>query len=444
LKSPTRADGATRLGDAPLRAQPQEGTLALGPKELDSKRSRGEGSAAEGPRLSPTKAAIEIPLTASHRWEITDLVAAFTRNGLPSLAHALRQGEPYLPMIREILTAEDLPADLAYLPLVESRYRHDAQSPAGAVGLWQFMAGTARASGLRVDRWVDERLDPERSTRAAARHLKALQRRFKDWDLALAAYNAGVRRVATALERSDEKHFWAPSLTRHLPRETRRYVPKFHAIVFVVENSEGYGLTVERGGTWSPPETVSAPSLLTLATAAHLSGVSEEVLRKLNPALRWACTPPGTDRYPLRLPRTAARHLEQALVETLWTASADFHRHIVRRGETLSSIAQRYGVTHPLIAEFNAIASPRRLRPGRELIVPLRSSGLGSRPCEERSIGNDERRARSIHVVRRGDTIWRISEQYGVSVEKIVRWNRLESPDRIFPGGRILVGPERT
>jgi membrane-bound lytic murein transglycosylase D len=347
-------------------------------------------------------------------------------------------------MIREILAAEDLPADLAYLPLVESRYRQGARSPAGAVGMWQFMAGTARDSGLRVDRWVDERLDPELSTRAAARHLKALHRRFKDWDLVLAAYNAGVRTVATALERSDGKSFWAPSLTRHLPGETRRYVPKFYASVFVVRNSEGYGLDVERGGTWSAPKTVWVHSLLTLDKAAHLSGVPEEVLRKLNPALRWDCTPPGTDRYPLRLPRTAARDLEQALVTSLWTACADFHRHRVQPGETLWGIAQGHGVTFPLIAEFNAIANARRLRPGQELIVPMPSSGLGRRPREERSIGNDERRPRLTHVVRRGDTIWEISEQYGVSVEKIVRWNRLESPNRIFPGKRILVGPETT
>jgi soluble lytic murein transglycosylase-like protein len=229
----TDPGNAARLTGTPLNSVPRE--RAVEPAAPLANQLSGESSDPT-PKAMQEESQVDAPVLVPNRPEIKRLVKELTGRGRHAFADALRMGKRQLPMIKKILKNAGLPTELAYLPMVESRFRHDAQSSEGAVGMWQFMKNTARASGLRVDQWVDERLDPEMSTRAAARHLKTLHQRFGDWDLVLAAYNAGIRAVMRALKRSNSEGFWDPAFRRRLPAETRRYVPKFYAVLHVVQN----------------------------------------------------------------------------------------------------------------------------------------------------------------------------------------------------------------
>ncbi|MEW6487412.1 MAG: LysM peptidoglycan-binding domain-containing protein [Thermodesulfobacteriota bacterium] len=358
------------------------------------------------------------------------------------LGEVFRRGARYLPMIRHILAEEGLPEELAYVALVESSFHPDARSPANAVGMWQFIESTGRASGLRIDWWVDERLDPEASTRAAAAHLKELYARFGDWNLALAAYNAGPGGVSRAQAAARAECFWELSAAGALRAETRRYVPKFYAAVQMARDPEAHGLPA--GTAAAPPsyETVWVDAPVDLRTAARLAGAALAELRALNPALRRGCTPPGTQAYPLRVPAGTAGRLAQGLAAIPASERLTFRRYQVRPGDTLWEIARSHGAPAAAVAELNAIADPRRLRPGQEVVIPVPRGGAGSEPAlKTRAARSDEAsEGAATYVVRPGDTVWGIARQQGVSSEDLMRWNGLDRRGRLRPGDRLVLG----
>ncbi len=329
-------------------------------------------------------------------------------------------------MIRKILRQEGLPEDLAYLPLVESHFVPDARSPAGALGLWQFIPSTARRCGLRVDWWVDERLDPEASTRAAARHLKELYERFGDWELALAAYNAGPGAVDRALKRTGAQSYWDLVVTGALRSETCRYVPKFYAALAVARAPGRYGLSWSEAPDPLRYDTVWVSSPVDVVTAARLLGVASQHLRELNPALLRGCTPPGADRYPFRVPEGRGEAFAAALERVPRNQRLSFRRYRIRPGDTLWHLGRRFGVRPAAIAELNGIASPRRLLPGREVVIPVPVLDPRARLAGMRSGGR--------YVVRKGDTLWGIAQRHGVRVRDLLAWNGLSARDVIRPG----------
>ena len=282
----------------------------------------------------------------------------------------------YLPMIMDIFKEKGLPEELVFTAMIESGFNPVAVSRAGAKGLWQFMAPTARLYGLRVDRWLDERLDPEKSTVAAANYLRDLYTVFGSWDLAQAAYNAGEVRVQQAIQGSGTRDFWV--LHRRSPYllpETKNFVPAIHAATLIGRQPEQYGFTVVP----EEPErydVVTVPKGTRLMRLAGLSGVALADLEQLNPELWQKQTPPDAP-YELKIPLGTAAAM-QAAVE-LDTAS--------RRVASRVPSAPRAGV----------------------------------------------------YVVQAGDTVWRIARQHGVSAVQLARWNGLEHPDRIFPGERLRV-----
>jgi membrane-bound lytic murein transglycosylase D len=260
--------------------------------------------------------------------------------------------------------------------MIESGFNPVAVSHAGAKGLWQFMAPTARLYGLRVDRWMDERLDPEKSTIAAANYLRDLYTVFGSWDLAQAAYNAGEVRVQQAIQRAGSRDFWVlHRRSPHLLPETKNFVPAIHAATLIGREPEQYGFTVV------PEEpvrydVVTVPKSSRLLRLAGLSGIPLADLEQLNPELWQKQTPPDAP-YELKIPLGTAAAMQTAV-----------------RMET----------------------APRRVNTG---ITPTPGSG--------------------IHVVQAGESVWRIALQYGISTAQLARWNGLERPDRIFPGERLRV-----
>ncbi len=363
---------------------------------------------------------------------VEGLLAEFQGPRRRALSQALARGMRYLPMIREILREENLPEELAYLPLVESHFVPDARSPAGALGLWQFIPSTARRCGLRVDWWVDERLDPEASTRAAARHLKELYGRFGDWELALAAYNAGPGAVERALARTGARDYWELVAAGALRSETCRYVPKFYAALAVARAPGRYGLSWLNTPAPLRYDTVWVSSPVDVGTAARLLGEPRRVLRELNPALLRGCTPPGADRYPFRVPEGRGGAFAAALERLPRTERLSFRRYRIRPGDTLWDLGRRFGTRPAAIAELNGIASPRRLRPGHEVVIPVPAVTRGARAAEGRS---GER-----YVVRKGDTLWGIARKYGIRVQDLLAWNGLSGREVIRPGQVLRVG----
>lgn len=349
---------------------------------------------------------------------------------------ALARGHRYLPHIREVFAAEGLPQDLAYVALVESAFKPNAYSRARAKGVWQFISATGKRYGLRQDWWVDERSDPEKATRAAAAYLKELYAMFGDWNLALAAYNAGERRVQRGIDRYKTNDFWRLRKTRAFRRETRNYVPLIHAAILIAKAPEKYGFAITPE---SPPEyeTVPVEGAVDLRVIAECVEAPIEDVRGLNPALRRLATPAGR-RFDVRVPSGRAEALAACLESLPPQKRVRFRTHVVARGQTLSGIAARNGVRARDIAEANNLSLGRLLRVGTELIIPIaprprispaRRAAAGPAPLVP-AAGVDEAadgRVRIRYRIRPGDTLTGIAAQYGTTVRALRSWNGLRS-----------------
>jgi membrane-bound lytic murein transglycosylase D len=293
----------------------------------------------------------------------------------------------YLGMIRDVLRSRGLPEELAFTAMIESGFKPDAVSRVGAKGMWQFMAPTARRYGLRVDSWVDERYDPEKSTVAAARYLSDLYGQFGSWSLAQAAYNAGEMKVARAIRKTGSSDFWTLAESRHLRRETKDFVPQIHAATVIGRDPDRYGF--EFDDDEAPAfETVKAPGGTDLRRVASAAGLPFQTLRSLNRVLVRGVTPPGA-AWELRVPAgsrdtflTVLAPKQRPPVAQVASARGTIRRvavvepdvHVVRPKDTLISIARQYGVSVGDVVRWNSIARQDRIRPGDRLRVALRPS----------------------------------------------------------------------
>jgi membrane-bound lytic murein transglycosylase D len=368
------------------------------------------------------------------------------------LEEGLSRGARYLPMVRSIFEAEGLPLDLSYVPLIESAFKPSAVSRARALGIWQFMRGTALENGLRHDWYLDERADPEKATRAAAKYLKFLYEKFGDWHLALASYNGGYGRVQRAMKRSGRDDFWQLSNTqRYLPRETRDYVPLILAAVIVARNPAEYGLTIQPMPE-PASEVVTVTSPIDLRRVAEWIGASLEMLQDLNPELRRWTTPVRDGQYALRVPLGAGELVRAKVAELAAEAPDPFTLHTVKKGETLASVARKLRVTRADLAEANYLSTQARLNTGQQLIIPrppalldgpdaVLAAGTGDELDVVKPASGSARRAlvsdRLVHRVKRGETLFSIARLYDTTVASIREWNNLG-------GTTILVGQRLT
>jgi membrane-bound lytic murein transglycosylase D len=372
---------------------------------------------------------------------------------------SLQRSEPYVPMIQERLRAEGLPLDLAYVPIVESAFKADALSRAKARGFWQLMRGTAVEQGLKYDWYIDERSNPEKSTAAAVKYLKLLNRMFDgDWHLALASYNGGPGTVQRAVRRKGEADFWPlADSKRYLPRETREYVPMVLASMVIARNPEHYGFT------FSPAEPartdkVTLPGPVDLRRVSEWAGVPVDEIQRLNPELRRWTTPLRGTSFPLTVPAGTGPLVEQHLASLPSEEFTSLQWHTVRKGETLQSVANKLKVRRTDLAEANYLSTKARVKPGQRLVIPrapttllaaradrpepvvakarpaAAESTLASAPAAKPS----SELSRVTYRVKRGDTLSSIARLFSTTVASLRSWNRLKS-DRLMPGDRLTV-----
>ncbi len=304
--------------------------------------------------------------------KVRQFVKYYSSTGKIRFQELLERSGKYMPMISKVLRQEGLPQELGYLALLESEFVATTRSRNGAVGLWQLVATTARQYGLRIDEWVDERRDPVKSTRAAARYLKDLHDYYGRWYLAAAAYNAGPRNVDNALRQSGARDFWSIKAKAQLSEETRNFVPKFVAIALIAMDPKKYGFDEVLYATPLDYEEVELKTPMKIAAIASVAGMDVATVRSLNPALLRDTTPPSDTAFRVNLPVEKASLLLAKSTEKPVDAGepAQIVTHEVRRGETLFSIARFYGLTVRALMEFNGLTTPH-IRIGQTLRIFL-------------------------------------------------------------------------
>lgn len=409
--------------------------------------------------LEQLQAEYDIPVEVND--SVVDYVRFFqSRQVRPHFVKWLGRSHRYLDRYRAILREQGLPEDTVYLAMIESGFANFATSRAKAVGPWQFIAPTGKLFGLRQDFWVDERRDPEKAAVAAARYLKELREQTGDWRLAWAGYNAGGGTVLRA-QAKGYQDFWSMAATKGkkiLRAETKGYVPKLMAAAIISKHPEAFGFRPEEiePESWIEYQEVEIRSATLLSVIARAAEVPERAILELNPELRRACTPPRP--YKVKLPREAAPAFAERWPELEPKVRTSFEGHVVRRGETLSAIAARYGVPSQGIEEMNPGVSARRLRPGTELVIPrtpgqkpvavaaaapvARASARPEKPAER--VERAEARQRTVKV-EPGDTLWSISREVGLELNELCRLNGIHDPRRhkLQIGAVLKVVPEK-
>ncbi len=345
----------------------------------------------------------------------------------------------YRQVVDRALTERELPGSLRYLPIVESGYVPTAVSRASAVGMWQFMATTARSMGLQVSGLVDERRDPVRSTLAAARFLSEQRERFGSWALALAAYNGGPARVERLLARhapgAEPHDSLLAVLAPYLPRETRDFFPRFMAAATLAEHADRYGVVPLVTAAPLVYEEVVVPDATSLDVVALAAEVAEEEVLELNPHIMRRVTPGGRPTT-VRVPRGTSNGFLERYAAIPVKQRVTVTEHVVASGETLTHVAGRYRVSISELRAANPGVRPRRMQIGQRLLVPLvpgpsdRSRTAGARRADP---------GYATHVVEHGDTLWGIARRYAVRISDLLLWNRLGARTVLQPGQKIQV-----
>ncbi|HUP50579.1 MAG TPA: transglycosylase SLT domain-containing protein [Thermoanaerobaculia bacterium] len=374
-------------------------------------------------------ASIEIPQHATIDGALQYFGTALQEKIQASLLRSSR----YRKMIDQTLEDYRLPKALAYLPVIESAFIPTLTSRAGAHGLWQIMPDTAREYGLRIDWWIDERADPELSTRAAAEFLNDLYRQFGDWPLALAAYNCGPGRVRRAMKSTGATTFWELLEKAAVPRETRGYVPTFYATLRLAADPEAHGFRLD------PPaeeaeERIEIEGPLSFHYLAEVAGIEERELRELNPSLHRGLIPPGASavKVPAAVAPLVAAQAATMKHDDPQLAVAAF---TLRRGDTVAKLARRIGTTPETILAMNGLSPNTPLRAGRAIFLPVQARRLGALL---RHADDDE----VFYTVRKGDTLYSIARRHQLTVTDIRELNDL-GDDVLQPGQKLRVSPPR-
>ncbi len=415
-----------------LPAEPEQ-TISQEIKELENLGSWEEGISvkAEHPQVT-----YDFPITINRQVEY--YLDFFQNEHRKSFSRWLKRSSRYLPMIRAELKKEGLPLDLAYLAMIESGFSQIAYSRAKAMGMWQFIKGTGRKYDLKINKYVDERRHPVKATRAAIAYLSDLYEEFDSWYLAVAGYNAGEGKIRRAIKKYNTTNFWKLAQGRYLKLETKRYVPKLIAAIIIAKEPEKYGFTDIDYDRPLELKTIKVPRWTALKAVARAGNMELKELLQLNRELRTQFTPPDSVSYDLRVP--AARHqmIAANLPRVHATVSTSYKTHTVRKGESLTSICRRYGLSKTVILKANRL-SAASFKAGQRLRIPYRTTSYKLLPKGKASrlIAGASKDNLILHKVQPGETVSELSLRYNVPPHLIAGWNDLKDLSRIRAGQQL-------
>ena len=386
--------------------------------------------------ISPLPYFGDFPLDTHAR--VDKLIKRYSGSSKIMFGHWLERASRYIPKIQLVFAAEGVPLDLAYLAMIESGFNVRAYSWAHAAGPWQFIESTGRIYGLNNDWWQDGRLDFEKSTRAAALHLKYLHKRFDgDWYLAVAAYNAGGGKIRKSIKKSDSRDFWVLTEGSVLQEETKNYLPKLLAALHIIKNPKTYGFSDLKFYEPLEYETITLETSTDLEIISRFCGISYNELKDLNPELKRWCTPPGVKNYQLRVPFGTAAQAQISYSQLPENQRASYHRHKIKSGDTLQVLARKYHIRVDDIIALNNIKNPRALQIGHNLILPLKK-GFTELPASALK-DSYVRSRRKTYKVRSGDSLWSISRRNNVTEKELRVWNKLGWSNLLRPGQVLVV-----
>jgi membrane-bound lytic murein transglycosylase D len=376
-----------------------------------------------GTAFTPMIPGLEHPLTQRYIRQYT------SPGGLSWLKQVMTRGEPYLAFIRREIEDRELPPELLYLPVIESAFSPTAKSASGAAGLWQFMKNSITPFDMKVTEWMDERMDFWKSTQGALSKLEDNFKQLQDWPLALAAYNAGLGAVNRTISRTGIRDYWELSDKKYFKIETIHYVPKLLAVAAIVSDPRRYGLDAfwPEDPQWTRIPVDRPADLEILADAA---GIDREVLKAANRELYYGVTPPGNG-YSLKVRAADEPALRETLARTD-IALIRYHFHTIQYGDTLSELAQHYGVAVAQIIEANKGLRERYLQIGQRIRIPaVKDAG----PYKKVGVRQSSIPAfTGNHLVKQGETLWSIALAYDVDPEALAAANNISLEDTLRVG----------
>jgi membrane-bound lytic murein transglycosylase D len=372
-----------------------------------------------------TETSLEQPLTKRYIEQYS------TPHGINTLNAVLGRGSLYLPFIKEQVARRNMPPELAYLPVIESGFIITARSKSGAMGLWQFMLNSISPYKIRVNDFLDERRDFEKSTIAALQKLDENYRTLGSWELALAAYNSGLNAINKTVKRTGRNDYWELVKKGDLRPETQHFVPKLIAANYIISQPRKYGINV-----WHEKVDWTAVTLnrqISIDILAKETGVSRELLHSLNAELLYGISP-AESGYRLKVPTAYLEKITDVL-ESEDLQLLRYHYHIVRQGDTLWSMSRYYGTAVHIIEQHNPGISGRLLKIGETIIIPA----FGNTPPPQITPVTAPSNFTGTHVVQKGETLWSLSRKYGVDAQVLAEANGLRLNDILREGRTIRV-----
>lgn len=350
----------------------------------------------------------------------------------------LARSAMYRPMMEKELKKAGLPKDLVYLAMIESGYNELACSSAKAIGLWQFMQPTGKQYNLHIDKYVDERQDPLKSTIAAATYLSDLYREFGDWYLAVAAYNGGPGTIRGGLRKHNVDNFWDLAGKDYLHLETKRYVPKLIAALLIAKEPEKYGFTDISYHEPLRYDTLTVGPGMSLEAIALISDSTTKKIKNLNQELKLGKTPLNREHYEVKIPHATAEIAMKNLSRLHSIVTTGYKNHKVKKDDTLSSISKKYNVNKTTLLKVNDLHNSK-LAYGRNLRIPYNTIAYQLLPEGSSQAVTAFKNNLILHRIKPGDSISKISQQYNVPPGMIVSWNGLKNVHSIRAGQQLAL-----
>lgn len=428
-------DSVVREEDGAIRAQ----GVYNEDKDLDSFRV----GDADGPKVTATEFE-SIPLEVNE--QVEKWINYFQGRGRPHMERYLSRSTRYEKLMKKVLKDNGLPEDLFYIALIESGFSSRATSHASAVGYWQFIRGTGKRYRLEINQFVDERRDPVLATQAAADYFRDLYTMFDSWYLAMASYNVGENRVKREVRNHNTRDFWELHRKRRLPRETMNYVPKFLAAKMIGTDPAKYGFA---DVDYMPPiefDHIYIDKAVNLRVMAEKMNYNYEDFKALNPKFKGEVAPLKKDTLSLRIPpgmnTIALAAASESVVENIQFVadSGDTETYRIRRGDTLSGIAQRYRTTVAFLRDINELPKKKILKVGMRIQVPDRTPVSNKRPVVKKAVATKSKKLSGpFYIVQNGDNLTLIAQRYSTTVSELMRLNKMRRGSLIKSGSRLRV-----